>query len=434
MFFRRIIKNISPMESSNTLGSTSKAGSIADVAIDTIRMIPGVLVLFLVGGGLWVMFPQYQSSIGLLLALFVLLLCSALGFQYRKYQAIKAIPTNQPDAHVYAQAIFARESISVYQGLVSLLIGLVATIIAYISFIEPVMLAMTPYLTGLDHDPNIVVHIIFVLPLSIAMMMLGFRFLQYLLIHRKISFQDNIAEVERKYRIARKTMRKYYFLSVFPVMLGWVYLSRAPKEVMYFTLVFIFVAFFSQDREIKQLKKIPQNKPTTVDPETQHPISPVQPNERIIDAIYGIQFVVSSYGEMISVGFSEKVVMGVGKDYYPENTLIRTTDRLLFVQAPMPGGNAIIGQLNFPQQHANYNRGGIKKQAEQLMQQGIEEVLKYTVKELFLSELDYITIRPHTLIMTMRSGKNLSYKNYDPAYKEQLKQIFGTFVDIKEVE
>lgn len=63
----------------------------------------------------------------------------------------------------------------------------------------------------------------------------------------------------------------------------------------------------------------------------QHKIQ-VYPNEQVKLSVFGI----------MKNGSSSFSILGVGKSYNPENTLVVTDKRLLFIQIPVSGGNAVV--------------------------------------------------------------------------------------------
>lgn len=118
-------------------------------------------------------------------------------------------------------------------------------------------------------------------------------------------------------------------------------------------------------------------------------------------------------------------IQEIGKARYPENSLLITNKRLLFIQVPMPGGDNIIGDMKYQMQNYIFNQEEMKRNLKELMTNNdLNSIYRnFGVKSIKFSEISNINIKPGALKIQTKSGEKHHYMFLDRDYVRQIKSL-----------
>jgi len=122
-------------------------------------------------------------------------------------------------------------------------------------------------------------------------------------------------------------------------------------------------------------------------------------------------------------------VLGSGKTYYPENTLLITNYRILLIQVPITGGNKIVGETDYVPQNFFFNRGELRQKGEELLKtNSLPQILKLATNDVLYNDIKTLTLKQTQIIIEKVSGEKLSYVFMDREYIDSLKQLFQLYL------
>lgn len=148
------------------------------------------------------------------------------------------------------------------------------------------------------------------------------------------------------------------------------------------------------------------------------------PNEQIFGAIFGILRVHGS--GKYSLKPSAIAILGVGKNFYPENTLIATDKRLLLIQIPLPGGNLLIGETDYVSLNFLFNRRLLRQKGEKLLQENsLPDILCFAINDVSYSDIKIAVLEKWRLVIEKTNGDNFGYLFWNKAYNQDLKSLLG---------
>lgn len=180
-----------------------------------------------------------------------------------------------------------------------------------------------------------------------------------------------------------------------------------------FIIVFISVA------EIFRIKKVefPDNLDQTI---VRKKIVIIK-NERPIQYIFGILKTSAGLSDLKVFGSS---FLGVGKIFYPENTILFTDQRLIFIQVPVSGGNKIIGGTDYVQYNFFYNREEIRQKGKELFEEKpIKNILVYAIDDVSYNEIKKLTLNKTLILIEKVNGEKFQYLFLDKEYIDIIKDI-----------
>lgn len=146
-------------------------------------------------------------------------------------------------------------------------------------------------------------------------------------------------------------------------------------------------------------------------------------NEKVISYIAGI---------MNAGGFTDWSILGKGKMFHPETTMIITNKRLLLIAVPLPGAGQVIGTTNISIWQLILARKDIeKKLKEMLSSMSLRQIMNSNEKNYAINLADIkkvkLTIFKKLIIIT-RSGKKYKYYIRDKNDQKRVKEIFKEFM------
>ncbi len=184
-------------------------------------------------------------------------------------------------------------------------------------------------------------------------------------------------------------------------------------------LVFaIFVSYVVVKRRVSAVKKSFNIK------EKSSPRSVVESDsdEKVLGAIFSIT---KSIGKSVTV-------LGSGENKYPENTIVFTNKRVLFVQVPVPGGSSVMentpfGRVDSAQMNILFNKSGIRRKGKELLSKGLSSFINNTEikREVLMRDIDSVKMGFFTLKIKTKDGKKYTYTPGDLKSRAETKKVIS---------
>ena len=279
---------------------------------------------------------------------------------------------------------------------------------------------------------------IFPYPINILKLLLfifiGFKLFKLLLELLKyqwvknIQNKDDYAKINQDYQIIQKKLDLINLAVTMSCILLVLYLINIPFYIPLIFTGFFVILIVSSIIELRRIKEI--NLVNPLKENNSKKSSPVKINkdEEIILPIFGIMKTsvdLKSALEPFGISF-----LGKGKVLSPENSLLITNKRLLFIQVPMTGGDNIVGETNYVTNNFFYNKKELLTNGEELLRtQSLPQILQLVKKEISYEEIKTVILKENKLIIEKTSGEKFGYffmeKEYLNIIKETLIQFLG---------
>ena len=245
---------------------------------------------------------------------------------------------------------------------------------------------------------------------------------------KNIQNKDDYAMINQDYQIIQKKLDLINLAVTMSSILLVLYLINIPFYIPLIFTGFFVILIVSSIIELRRIKEI--NLVNPLKENNSKKSSPVKINkdEEIILPIFGIMKTsvdLKSALEPFGISF-----LGKGKVLSPENSLLITNKRLLFIQVPMTGGDNIVGETNYVTNNFFYNKKELLTNGEELLRtQSLPQILQLVKKEISYEEIKTVILKENKLIIEKTSGEKFGYffmeKEYLNAIKETLTQFLG---------
>jgi hypothetical protein len=258
-----------------------------------------------------------------------------------------------------------------YYGLLGAVKGVIATLVAVVLIILFFSDTLTAVLAPTFSKGLLTsISLIYLLYGLVLLKVFAFFYwvVRYLLIKR-INEDMLYPEVDKQYQIVQAEFSLLPLILVTLIVgIGLLYVG-APITFQLFTLFLILFIFISI-AQIFRLKNLnfAENKSRLM------PLSSVRiaktsqarelVGEKILGGIFGIMKVTQNLSEFQKMGIS---ILGVGQNFFPENAMIITNKRILFVLLSVTGGDKIVGSMNYAQMNFFFNREEIEKTGQKML-------------------------------------------------------------------
>ena len=151
------------------------------------------------------------------------------------------------------------------------------------------------------------------------------------------------------------------------------------------------------------------------------------PKEKVLDYVAGILWGGGSGGRIYSYE-----VLGKGKILRPENAMIVTNQRVLFIVVPLPGADQVIAGTNIGMWQWVTQAKEIEKKLKKLLSsKTIPAILKMHEKNYFvnLSDIEKVKLGFITkkLIIKTKDKKRYTYSIRIKEDREKIKKIFKNY-------
>ena len=279
---------------------------------------------------------------------------------------------------------------------------------------------------------------IFPYPINILKLLLfifiGFKLFKLLLELLKYQWVKNIqnnddyAKINQDYQIIQKKLDLINLAVTMSIILLILYLINIPFYIPLIFTGFFFILIVSSIIELRRIKGINLVNPLKENNSKKSLPVKINKDEEIILPIFGIMKTsvdLKSALEPFGISF-----LGKGKVFSPENSLLITNKRLLFIQVPMTGGDNIVGETNYVMNNFFYNKKELLTNGEELLRtQSLPQILQLVKKEIPYEEIKTVILKENKLIIEKTSGEKFGYffmeKEYLNVIKETLIQFLG---------
>jgi hypothetical protein len=417
-----ILKNTvpNPFSEQSTLSSLAKKGELLGEGLSFITIVKNVIFLLALAFVLTVFFKISVSIIAILIGMEILITAIAGYIKVKKVKAVYSIGT-QDNAQSYRTILITSE----YYELIKAVFGLAASIVSvslifalFSREISNFVIQNIPIQSGLLKY-FILVFVIFRLFDFIV------RLVRYSWI-KNLKISDDLAQVNQEYQLIGKKLELIKFIPGMSVILLILYLIGVPLFIPLIFGGFMLLMVVLSIIELKRIKNISFADKKIDTSVVQHPISEYQ-DEQISGSVFGIMKTAAGLKDIFKpFGMS---VLGSGKTYYPENTLLITNYRILMVQVPITGGNKIVGETDYVPQNFFFNRGELRQKGEELLKaNSLSQLLKLATNDVLYNDVKTLTLKQTQIIIEKLSGEKLSYVFMDREYIDSLKQLFSLYL------
>lgn len=252
---------------------------------------------------------------------------------------------------------------------------------------------------------------------------------------KNIQSEDDYAKINKDYQIIQK---KLDLINLAVTMFGFLvvlYLINIPLYIPLIFTGFFLLLIVSSITELRRIKEINLVNPTKENNSKKSLPIKVHKDEEIIAPIFGIMKTsVDLKSALEPFGFS---FLGKGKVFSPENSLLITNKRLLFIQVPMTGGDNIVGGINYVTSNFFYNKKELLTNGKELLRtHSLPQILQLVKKEVSYEEIKTVILKENNLIIEKITGEKFGYffmeKEYLNIIKESLIQFLGDKLIVQE--
>ncbi len=245
---------------------------------------------------------------------------------------------------------------------------------------------------------------------------------------KNIQNKDDYAKINQDYQIIQKKLDLINLAVTMSIILLILYLINIPFYIPLIFTGFFFILIVSSIIELRRIKGINLVNPLKENNSKKSLPVKINKDEEIILPIFGIMKTsvdLKSALEPFGISF-----LGKGKVFSPENSLLITNKRLLFIQVPMTGGDNIVGETNYVMNNFFYNKKELLTNGEELLRtQSLPQILQLVKKEIPYEEIKTVILKENKLIIEKTSGEKFGYffmeKEYLNVIKETLIQFLG---------
>lgn len=413
--FKKFVPN--PLDSEFTLPGLSKKSEVIVETFSFAGIIRNLIFLVIAGFVLFSFFRVPANAVGILIGFEIL---SLLIIAYVKYRKIKSLSSITPaaDGQSFKKIVVTREYYSLMTGVIAFITSVISVALILIFFGQQLsnLFVQNSVIQNLNIKHVISFFVIF------RLLGLFVKLIRYQII-KGVKENKNIAQVNQSFSLINKKFELITFVPGAAVLLTALFLIGIPGYIILIFSSFILLLIIFSIVEIMRVGK--------VDLSVQAPIEnienlPIIPGEKIIGTIFGII-------NLKRTGFA---FLGVGKTTKPENTLLITDNRLLFVQVPIPGNNKIVDGAVYSDMNFFWNRGEIKEKGQQVIENmSLEEIVKqYGIEAVSFDEIANLSLKKMEFTILTNTNQKYKYLFIDREYVEPLKQWLQTCLKEKFVE
>ena len=202
-------------------------------------------------------------------------------------------------------------------------------------------------------------------------------------------------------------------------------------------LVFIILLIIYNIFSYKKLKKINLNtqEASSVNSQTNNvnavKISEYQ-DEVILGSVFGIERSFASFKDIFSKKIGSYEFLGVGRNFAPENTLLITNYRLLFIQVPITGGDKVISGTDYVSTNMMFNRSEIVKKGKEILKtSSIVQLAPLVRNEVLYRDITSLIFNKFIINIKKTNGEKFRYGFLDKEYTEIINKILPEYLGDK---
>jgi len=412
---KKLIPN--PLDSESTLPGLLKQ---ADVAVETVSFVGIIrnIVFLAIAGFVLSNFLQVPSNVvGVLIGFEIL---SSLLIAYTKYRKVRSLSSITPaaDGISLKRIVVTREYYSLITGIVALSTSTISVGLIFFLFGQQLsnLSIQNEVIQDLALKYLILLFVVFRV-LNLIVKLIRYR------LFSGVKENENIAQVNQSLSLVKKKLELVASVPGMSVTLVVLFLIGIPGyAVSIFAGIFV-LRVVSSLIELRRIGKVDLSVQTSG--ENLRNIT-LRPGEKIVGTLFGIM-------NSQRTGYA---FLGVGKTTKPENTLLVTDGRLLFVEIPIPGSNKIVDGVTYSDMNFFWNRGEIREKGQRIVESmSLEEIARqYGIVEVSFDEIANLRLEETLLTIRTNASQKHEYLFMDREYLEPLKQwlragLKGKFVE-----
>jgi hypothetical protein len=420
-----ILKNTipNPFSEQSTLSGLAKKGELLGEGLSFTTIIKNVVFLLILAFVLVGYFKISISIVSILIGTEILITLIAGYIKIRKIKSIYAIGTID-NAKSYRNILITGEYYELIKAIFGVGANIISVALVFLLFSREItnfVIQNIPLQTGLLKY-FILIFVVFRLFDFIV------RLLRYSWI-KNLKENDDLAQVNQEYQLIGKKLELIKFIPGMSVILLIVFLIGIPFYIPLIFGGFMLLMVVLSIVELQRIKNITFDNKQIDTSVVQHAIAEYQ-DEQIAGSVFGIMKTAAGFKDVFKpFGMS---VLGSGKTYYPENTLLVTNYRMLLIQVPITGGNKIVGETDYVSQNFFFNRGELRQQGEELLKtNSLSQILKLATNDVLYNDIKILTLKQTQIIIEKMTGEKLSYVFMDREYIDSLKQVFSLYLKEK---
>ncbi len=420
-----ILKNTipNPFSKQSTLSGLAKKGELLGEGLSFTTLIKNVVFLLILAFILVGYFKISASIVAILIGTEILITLIAGYIKIRKIKSIYAIGTLD-NAKSYRNILITGE----YYELIKAIFGVGANIIS----VALVFLLFSREITNfvIRNIPLQAGLLKYFILTFVVFRLFDFvvRLVRYNWI-KNLKENDDLAQVNQEYQLISKKLELIKFIPGMSVILLIIFLIGIPFYIPLIFGGFMLLMVVLSIVELQRIKNITFDNKQIDKSVVQHAIVEYQ-DEQIVGSVFGIMKTATGFKDVFKpFGMS---LLGSGKTYYLENTLLVTNYRVLLIQVPITGGNKIVGETDYVSQNFFFNRGELKQQGEELLKtNSLSQILKLATNDVLYNDIRILTLKQTQIIIEKMTGEKLSYVFMDREYIDSLKQLFSLYLKEK---
>jgi len=417
-----ILKNTipNPFSEQSTLSGLAKKGELLGEGLSFTTIIKNVVFLLILAFVLVGYFKISASIVSILIGTEILITLIAGYIKIRKIKSIYAIGTLD-NAKSYRNILITGEYYELIKAIFGVGANIISVALVFLLFsreISNFVIKNIPFQIGLLKY-FILVFVVFRLFDFII------RVIRYNWI-KNLKESDDLAQINQAYQLISKKLELIKFIPGMSVILLIIFLVGIPFYIPLIFGGFMLLMVVLSVVELKRIKNITFDNKQIDTSVVRHVIAEYQ-DEQIAGSVFGIMKTAAGFRDVFKpFGMS---VLGSGKTYYPENTLLVTNCRILLIQVPITGGNKIVGETDYVPQNFFFNRGELRQQGEELLKtNSLSQILKLATNDVLYNDIKTLTLKQTQIIIEKMTGEKLSYVFMDREYIDSLKQLFSLYL------
>jgi len=420
-----ILKNIipSPFSEQSTLSGLAKKGELLGEGLGFTTIIKNVVFLLILAFVLVGYFKISAFIVAILIGTEILITLIAGYIKIRKIKSIYAIGTLD-NAKSYRNILITGEYYELIKAIFGVEANIISVVLVFLLFSREItnfVIQNIPLQAGLLKY-FVLIFVVFRLFDFIV------RLLRYNWI-KNLKENDDLAQINQEYQLIGKKLELIKFIPGMSVILLVIFLVGIPLYIPLIFGGFMLLMVVLSIVELQRIKNITFDNKQIDTSVVQHAIVEYQ-DEQIAGSVFGIMKTASGFKDVFKpFGMS---VLGSGKTYYPENTLLVTNYRILLIQVPITGGNKIVGETDYVPQNFFFNRSELRQQGEELLKtNSLSQILKLATNDVLYNDIKILTLKQTQIIIEKTTGEKLSYVFMDREYIDSLKQLFSLYLKEK---
>jgi hypothetical protein len=416
-----------PFDKDSKLSDLAKKEELIEEGFSFGTLIKNIIFLIILGFVLIVYFKISTTIIAILIGTQILVTLISGYIKIKKIEAIYSIDT-QDNGKSYRNLLITKEYWELIRSIFGVITNIISVALIFIFFSSEISNFVIQNDTlNLLIKTDLLKYIILVFVVFSTFEFI-IKLIRYNLI-KNIKESNNFAQVNKEYVIIKKKLNLIKYIPGMSLLLFIMFLIGVPIEIfLIFTGLTLLSVIFGIV-EIKRIKDIQFDDKGIDNSVVQHKIESYQ-NEQIVGVIFGIMRTATDLKDMFNL--MGESFLGVGKTYFPENSLLITNYRLLMIQVPVSGGNKIVDETDYVSLNFFFNRAEIREKGEEILKtSSISEILNLAINDVLFEDVKRITLNKTQLIIEKSNGEKLGYVFMDRENIEPLKNILSFYLKDK---